>query len=300
MDASVVRVGPAGWAYDDWKGYIYPKRMPKSLHPLTYLADFFDTIEINVSFYRPVPPEYAVSWISKIADNPRFKFTAKVWKRFTHDRDNTPVMTEVEMARRGLDVLAEANRLGALLIQFPWSFRNTPENQTWLDRVIEWFAAYPLVVEVRHVSWNTPAVYDRLKQQRVAFCNIDQPIFHDSVQPTQQVTASIGYVRLHGRNYDDWFRESAGRDDRYDYLYSEEELKPWIDRIERIRQQTEEMYVITNNHYRGQAVANAFDILAGLGKSDFLLPQHMLEAYPRLRRCLSSDAPETARQQTLF
>lgn len=295
-----VRVGPAGWNYDDWRGIIYPKRMPGAMHALTYLAQFFDTVEINVSFYRAVPCEHCVSWLRKVSANPRFKFTAKLWQRFTHERAVLPTPEEVQLVHDGLRPLHEAGRLGPLLLQFPWSYRNTEENRQWLSRLLDWFAAYPCAVEVRHASWDVPECYTDLARRNVAFCNIDQPLFHDSIAPMQHVTAPLGYVRLHGRNYTDWFREEAGRDDRYDYLYTTEELKPWLERIEKIRQQADEIYVITNNHYRGQAVVNAFDIMAAMGNKEFLIPPHMIEAFPRLRDYQSTPPPPEPQQGTLF
>ena len=286
-EAAKVRVGLAGWSYPDWKGIVYPPGMGKGLHPLTFLARFFDTIEVNSTFYRPPSAKACGSWVEKVGGNPRFKFTVKLWRRFTHDRDAEPTPEEIRLFRGGIDPLLHENKLGALLIQFPWSFKRTPENRAWLARVIDAFSAYPLALEIRHASWDRPEVYDALAERGLAFCNIDQPIFSGSLEPTERVTAKIGYVRLHGRNHNDWFREDAGRDDRYNYLYSEGELKPWIDKIERIRQQADEVYVITNNHYRGQAVVNAFEIQHGLGKTDFELPPHLVEEYPRLKNLLA-------------
>ena len=283
----VVRVGPAGWSFEDWKGIVYPKPAPKGFHPLEYLSHFFDTLELNVTFYRPVTAGNAMTWIEKVKGNAQFKFTAKMWQRFTHDRDSEPTPDEVRQVREGMDVLLREGKLGAVLLQFPWSFKRTPENRVWLARLIDTFHDYPLALEVRHSSWNDPNVYEGLAERCVGFCNIDQPLFHKSLKPSAEVTSCVGYVRLHGRNWEDWFREDAGRDERYDYVYSEEELKPWLQKIEQIRKQADEVYVITNNHYRGQAVVNAFDIQHGLGKTDFVLPQHLVDEYPRLKRLLS-------------
>lgn len=277
-------MGPAGWSFEDWKGVVYPKPAPKGFHPLEYLSHFFDTLELNVTFYRPCPAAYSVSWMKKVAHNERFKFTAKMWRRFTHEREMEPAPEEVRQVREGMDPLMREGKLGAVLLQFPWSFKRTPENREWLARLIDTFHDYPLALEVRHGSWNRPEVYEGLAERRVGFCNIDQPVFRHSIKPSAEATSRVGYVRLHGRNWEDWFREEAGRDERYDYLYSEEELKPWLEKIEQIRKQTDEVYVITNNHYRGQAVVNAFDIQHGLGKTDFVLPQHLVDEYPRLKR----------------
>lgn len=288
---ATVRVGPAGWSYEDWKSIVYPPHMPKILHPLSLLCQWFDTVEVNVSFYRPLPRQHAVSWLKKVEPNERFRFTAKLWERFTHQRDTEPTQDDAKAVCDGLDLLAREGRLGALLVQFPWSFKRTPENRLWLERILDTFADYPLALEVRHASWDRPEVYEALSERNVAFCNIDQPLFRDSIAPMSKSTARLGYVRLHGRNHNDWFREDAGRNDRYNYLYSEDELKPWIEKIERIRSQTDEVYVITNNHYRGQAVVNAFEIESALGRTEFVLPQHLIDEYPRLKRLLDMRQP---------
>ncbi len=282
LQKHTVRVGPAGWSYRDWKGIVYPPKMPRSIHPLTYLSGFFDTVEVNTTFYAPPNWKHSADWVGKVADNPRFMFTLKLWQRFTHQRDDWPSGEDTQRVLDGLAPLAETGRLGAILVQFPWSFKRTPENRAWLARVIDTFSAHPLAVEIRHVSWNRPEVYEGLAERRVAFCNIDQPLFRDSIAPTAQVTARVGYVRLHGRNYDDWFRDDAKPKDRYNYLYSPGELKPWVEKVEHIRMRADEIFVITNNHYRGQAVVNAFELEAGLGKTGFEIPPHLVDAYPRL------------------
>lgn len=282
MACGQVRVGPAGWSYEDWKGIVYPDSMPRSAHPVEYLSAYFDTIEINSTFYHPPSPKHCATWAAKSSGNPRFKFTAKLWRRFTHERDAWPDETEVRSFLDGVAPLAEAGRLGAVLVQFPWSFKRTPEERTWLARVLDAFSSLPLVLEVRHASWNRPEVFDGLAQRGVAFCNIDQPLFSNSIGPSAQVTAPVGYVRLHGRNAADWFREDAGRDERYDYLYERDELEEWIRKIERIRAAVDEAYVITNNHYRGQAVVNAFELMKGLGTPVETIPLSLTRIYPRL------------------
>ena len=286
----IVRIGPAGWSYDDWKGIVYPAPMPRGTHALELLCEYFDTVEINSSFYRPPNPKYCETWLRKVESNPRFKFTAKLWQRFTHERERWPSQEEAAEFVRGIAPLDEAGKLGAVLIQFPWSFKRSAGNRQWLARVIDTFQAYPLALELRHASWDLPEVYEGLRERGVAFCNIDQPLFENSIGPSERVTAPLAYVRLHGRNHNDWFREDAGRDDRYNYLYSPEELKPWIAKIETIREQAKEIYAITNNHYRGQAVVNAFDLQEGLGKRDFALPQSLVDTYPQLSRLLQEQS----------
>lgn len=278
----MIRFGPAGWSYDDWQAVVYPEPRPKGFDPLAFLARYFDTIEINSSFYRPPRPEYAERWARRVAENPDFRFTAKLWRRFTHEREETWSADEAEAVRAGLDPLADAERLGALLVQFPWSFKAREESLEWLDDVLADFSEYPLVVEVRHASWNDPEFYRWLNERGAGFVNIDQPIFNRSIGPSAQATSRIGYVRLHGRNYEDWFREDAGRDARYDYLYRRGELEPWVQRIRDLAEggHVEDIYVVTNNHYRGQSAANALMLSAMLTGTPVRAPATLVQAFP--------------------
>ena len=234
MAGPVIRFGPAGWDYPDWAGKVYPAPKPKAFDPLRYLAGYFDTVEINSTFYRPPSPKAARSWAERVAERPDFRFTAKLYRRFTHERGTAWTRDEVDEVRKGMDVLADSGRLGALLLQFPWSFRNTEENREWLRDLERAFHDYPLVVEVRHLSWNEPAFYAELVSSQVGIVNVDQPMFRNSLPPSARATSTVGYIRVHGRNYKDWFRKTAGRDERYDYLYSAKELGPWAERTKEL------------------------------------------------------------------
>ena len=253
----MIKFGVAGWDYKDWWGPVYPARKPRGFDPLAYLASYVDTIEINSTFYRPVAATSGRNWARRVAHNRNFRFTAKLWQRSTHERDTAWTPEEVAAVQEGLDPLAESGRLGCVLVQFPWSFKRTAESREWLDDVVGAFSIYPLAIEVRHGSWNVPEFYAALAEHGVGVVNIDQPVFRNSIKPGAEVTAGMGYVRLHGRNYENWFSDSAQSDKRYDYLYSTEELQPWLDRIHQVAERARETYVITNNHYRGQAVVNA-------------------------------------------
>jgi len=279
--ANKIRIGPAGWAYKDWEGIVYPQKPGAKFDPLEYLAKFFNTIEINSSFYRPFTVSTAESWTRRVAEARDFMFTAKLHRVFTHERGKATAEDEKQV-REGMDVLASAGKLGALLLQFPWSFKNTDDDRAYLTRLLERFKDYPVVLEVRHSSWNNPQIYQWLEELGVGICNVDQPLFKKSIKPADVTTSQIGYVRLHGRNYQDWFREKAPRDDRYNYLYSIDELEPWITRIKEIAAKTKESYVITNNHFRGQAVVNALEIKATLNEERVAGPAPLFQKYPRL------------------
>jgi len=253
----MIRFGVAGWDYKDWWGPVYPVPRPRGFDPLGFLARFIDTVEINSTFYRPASAKSAMSWVRRVADNPRFRFTAKLYQRFTHQRDEAWTRNDVEEVKAGLAPLLEADRLGCVLIQFPWSYKRDDASREWLDDLVRAFSDFPLAVEVRHSSWNVPEFYAALRERGIGAVNIDQPVFRHSIKPGAEVTSGVGYVRLHGRNYGNWFRDSAESHERYDYLYTKEELREWLDRIHEVAERAQETYVITNNHYRGQAPANA-------------------------------------------
>jgi uncharacterized protein YecE (DUF72 family) len=226
-------------------------------------------------------------------------FTAKLHRVFTHERGKATDADE-KLVRAGLDVLAQAGMLGAVLLQFPWSFKNTDDERLYLTKLLERFREYPLVLEVRHSSWNNPQIYEWLEETGVGICNVDQPLFKSSIKPAAATTSQLGYVRLHGRNYQDWFREKAPRDDRYNYLYSLDDLEPWITRIKEIAAKTKESYVITNNHFRGQAVVNALEIKATLTEEKVPAPAPLFQKYPALMDSAVPESEGTGAEPRLF
>jgi uncharacterized protein YecE (DUF72 family) len=272
---SKIRIGPAGWSYKDWEGTVYPPHGSK-FDPLAYLSAYFDTIEINSPFYRIPPATHAKSWVRRVSTNPDFKFTTKIFRGFTHEKEPL-AKADVKAFRDYLAPLAEHDRLGAILIQFPWSFRNSPESREKLVDLFTAFAAYPKALEVRHSTFQEPEFYEFLEEHDVSWVNVDQPLFSDSVKPSDTVTGPIAYARLHGRNYEKWFAH-AETWERYNYLYSAQELEPWVERIEKMARK-KETYVVTNNHFRGQAILNAADLKESLGMGGEVPPQ-LKEAYP--------------------
>jgi uncharacterized protein YecE (DUF72 family) len=280
------------------------------MHPLEYLARFFDTTEINTSFYGPLKAELAKLWCRKVAAvNPEFLFTAKLYRAFTHSpiavmeptsaATIRPTDEDEARTREGLDALATEGRLGALLIQFPVSFKNTSLNREYLDRLLRQFIEYPRVVEVRDSSWNNPETLADFARNNVSFCNIDQPVLGKSLAPTEHVTAPIAYVRLHGRNYAEWF-DSDNRNDRYNYLYSERELTGWAERIESVAARAETTYFITNNHFESKAGVNALELKSMLVGKKVAAPPTLLEKYPELKKFANpSENGETASDDQL-
>ncbi len=281
-------IGTAGWQYKDWNGKFYP---PKLKQPaLQFYAEYFNTVEINSSFYGHIKPKVAEGWCRLVADvNPGFVFTAKLNRAFTHSPiaviESTsagtiqPGANDEAEAKAGLDVLAVNRRLGALLLQFPISFKNTDENRDYLARLAGRFSEYPLVVEVRHSSWDDTAALRSFAKMGIGFCNIDQPLLGKSLAPSQIALGSIGYVRLHGRNYQQWF-EHEHPHDRYNYLYSPKELESWARRVEHITQQTETTFVVSNNHFESKAAVNSLQLKSMLAGDGVTAPESLLVAYP--------------------
>jgi uncharacterized protein YecE (DUF72 family) len=283
-------IGTAGFSYKDWEGIVYPKDLKKrKIHPLQYLAQFIDCCEINTSFYGHIRPNVGKDWCQKAADvNPGFHFTAKLFQGFTHVPRGSKALSpfnltvspaDERLAREGLDSIANEGRLGAVLIQFPMSFKNEDDTRDYLFGLIAKFKTYPLVLEIRHESWNDPEILLRLAEAGVAFANIDQPRLGKSLRGTQHVTAPVGYVRLHGRNYKEWF-QADNRNDRYNYLYKTKELEDWKEKIAHIANQTNKTFVVANNHYKGQAAVNALELKNMLGGKKVKAPKPLVEHYP--------------------
>jgi uncharacterized protein YecE (DUF72 family) len=276
----MIRIGSAGWDYQDWQGVVYPPAM-RGTDRLTFLTQFFATIEINVTFYRPITATLARHWLEAVAGRPDFRFTAKLFRGFTHERTATPWQEEAAV-KSGLAALLEGGRLGALLAQFPYSFHNTEENRVYLLTVRERFAGYPLAIEVRHRSWQQPAVRQFLADHHLAFCNLDQPQISYSLGETDWVSGPFAYLRLHGRNRQNWFAKSDDAGARYDYLYTSQEIDEQAARARKLAAQADETYLIFNNHARGQAVANALEMLERLTDQRPALPECLKQAFPRL------------------
>jgi uncharacterized protein YecE (DUF72 family) len=305
-----IRVGTAGWSYKDWEGVFYPPGMShRKEHPLEYLARCFDVVEINTSFYGHIKPELAKVWTRKAASvNRQFVFTAKLHRSFTHSPAMVvgptsaatirPTDEDERLAREGLEALASEGKLGALLIQFPFSFKTTSLNREYLETLLRQFIEYPRVIEVRHSSWDNPETLKEFEQKNVAFCNVDQPLIGRSLEATEHVTSPVGYVRLHGRNYDQWF-EGDNRDDRYNYLYSEAELAGWKEKIERVAKKAEVTYVVTNNHFESKAGVNGLQLKHMLTGQRVKAPEALLQHYPELRT-IADPLPGNASQLPLL
>ncbi len=215
-------IGTAGWSYADWEGIVYPQKKVRGFHAIIFLAHYINIIEIISTFYRPPALHISLSWIKRVEDYPDFLFAVKLHQVFTHKRKDF-TQKDVDNFKLGIEPLRANERLASILIQFPWSFASTIANNEYLINLFKSFSDYPLTVEVRHSSWNSSNFYKLLSEYNVSFCNIDQPIFRNAIMPSSVSTnPEFSYVRLHGRNYKNWFKQDAGRDERYNYLYTKE------------------------------------------------------------------------------
>jgi uncharacterized protein YecE (DUF72 family) len=273
--AANIRVGVAGWSYDDWKGKVYPAPKPRGFDPLRYLAGFINVIEINSTFYHPGSIKNAESWADRTKDFPDFRFIVKLWQRLTHSKSDV-LKSDIKEALIVPNILKESGSLGAVLIQFPWSFKNSDENRKRIVKLKNEIEGLPVALELRHGSWDVGYFHDFLSQLDISWVNPDQPVIGNSIGLTGISTNNIGYFRLHGRNYDTWFKKDAGRDARYDYLYSQTELTKVNERIKNVSKNCEELYVIANNHYKGSAVINAIQLMKLVGQKAEI-PQTIME-----------------------
>ena len=272
-------IGPSGWSYEDWYGVVYPLRRPRGFKPLAYLAQFFNAVEVNSSFYRIPTARMTAAWVPLV---PReFRFAFKLTQIFTHQRDEFPAESDVQAYTEALRPIRAAGLLGPVLMQFPWSFRYTSDAVAWLERLAAAFPELERFIEVRHSSWAQEDALAALRRVG-GYCNIDQPRLRACLGPSQHVFGPNAYVRLHGRNAQSWFADDVPSFERYNYLYSDEELREWVRRLEAMCAQAENVYLFANNHYRGQGPVNALELRALLEGGRVSVPDDLRNAYPRL------------------
>ena len=293
-----IRVGTAGWMYKDWEGIVYPPPR-RDVDRLGFMASLFDTNEINSTFYRIPPVSMARDWVRRVSHNDRFLFTAKLYRGFTHDRNATA--QDEKAFGDAIGALADGGRLGCVLVQVPMSFRSTEENRHVLARIFDRFESFPMAAEFRHFSWDTPETLAFLEDRTVGFVNIDQPPLRGNLRATSHVTGPVAYYRFHGRNAAKWFGPDTSNEERYNYLYSDRELEPWAERIResRARRADTNAFAVMNNHFRGQAVANALQLQQMLIGETRAAPDSLRETYPGIAG-FSAAAPDSPRQRKLF
>jgi uncharacterized protein YecE (DUF72 family) len=267
MTVAGLYIGTSGWSYPkgqgSWKGHFYPRG---NTDELGYYSRFFNSVEINSSFYRPPNPEHVRRWCRKVPDG--FLFTAKLWQKFTHPgmfQRATGIEAvisrgDIELFKSGLEPLVQSGKLGALLAQFPPGFTNNSYERQVLKAVINTFAVYRLAIELRHKSWSDdPDTAGLLSEGNATWVQIDEPRFKSSIAGELPLTSDIAYFRFHGRNAADWW--SGNNESRYRYFYSPEEIQELAKRVGRAKQKTRLTFAFFNNHWQGYAPRNATSII---------------------------------------
>ena len=269
-DKARLYIGTSGWSYPKgegtWTSYFYPKG---KINELEYYSQCFNTVELNSSFYRPPNPGYVYNWVRRTPEG--FLFAVKLWQKFTHPKmfkeatGKEAIISEqdVDIFNRGIEPLVKYGKLGALLAQFPPSFKNDEQGRQILKAVTKIFGQYKLAVELRHRSWSDDdATAELLKENNVCWVQIDEPKFKTSVAEDLPITSDLAYFRFHGRNTEMWWK--GDNEQRYRYLYSPEEITELTDRVKTAAGQTELLFAFFNNHWRGYAPRNAVDMKRNL------------------------------------
>jgi uncharacterized protein YecE (DUF72 family) len=313
----IIRVGTSGWSYPSgkgtWNGIFYPARTgrrPRGTPPfddLAFYAEHFETVEVNSSFYRVPTVDAVRKWAERTPRN--FDFSLKLYQKFTHPDmfakttggDPSRLgQADVDEFRRAIGPLADAGKLGALLAQFPASFKNEPESRAYLEWLLRAFRDHSLAVEVRHRSWSDEgdAVAELLREHGAAWTQIDEPKFRSSIRQNPAAPAgSFYYLRLHGRNAAQWWTHDTS-EDRYNYLYSSEELEPFAAAAKAATREVKKAYLYANNHFSAKSVANAAILKHQLGQEvGGEYPDAFVERYPDLKgivKLLPAERPLTA------
>jgi uncharacterized protein YecE (DUF72 family) len=250
-----ILVGTSGYSFPDWVGPFYPRGM-KGEEMLAFYAERFPAVEINTSYYRMPDAKLFERMIERTPEH--FLFMIKGYKGMTHDPSEWKDGSICQPFRESLMPLENAGRFSGMLLQFPWAFRNTEENRRHLVELRERLGGVKLFVEFRRDDWNRAPVFEFLRRLDLGWCSVDEPPLPGLLPPEHHVTNGTGYVRLHGRNRDAWWKSGPGADkDRYDYLYSPAELKDWVTKIRNLLSRTDRTFVFFNNCYSGQAADNA-------------------------------------------
>jgi len=240
--------GTSGFSYDDWIGIYYPAGLPRK-NWLSYYAQEFNALELNSTYYT-LPGVSAMESLARKTGG-GFLFSVKANREITHNREHAEDACKSFI--RVLQPLIEAEKLGCILAQFPYSFNYIDANRDYLARLRDWMGELPLVIEFRNAAWLNPGTFDWMRQNNVSFCCVDEPQLPGLLPPVVEVTGRNGYIRFHGRNTSKWWKHEHAWE-RYDYTYRSDELAEWMPGISQIGREAENTFIFANNHWRGQAV----------------------------------------------
>jgi uncharacterized protein YecE (DUF72 family) len=244
-------IGTSGYSYDDWKGRFYPPAT-KGSDMLSFYAKYFSMVEINSSYYRIPVAQMFVHMLEKVPE--QFIFTVKAFRGITHESpaDAAPLIDQFNLS---LQPLIDEKRLATILLQFPYAFQNDEGNRNYILDLKDKFPV-PIVVEFRNADWVTEDTFQMLELAKIGYCCVDEPRLKGLMPPEARVTSEIGYLRFHGRNSHQWFSKE-GTSARYDYLYTDDELKEWVAKIKAMSSLTKTFFVLFNNHPKAYAIKNA-------------------------------------------
>lgn len=287
-------IGTAGWSYKDWVPSFYPKNQSGGFDWLQFYSHYFNCVEVNSTYYTYISPKIVDGWIKKVEDSSDFVFHIKLHQDFTHKRKFD--VQNIKAVRYNLDQLRKSERLGGLLIQFPYSYSFDGNSVQHIQKIRDIFSDIDCFVEVRHSSWNNNRAYEFFKENDLTFCTIDQPQIGRAIEFNPIITNDKAYIRFHGRNVEAWKKSLSNfgkeqtyeeQSSRYSYLYSPSELIEIAQKIKSIESKVKEVNVIMNNHPQGDAVANAFELVHLLEeKIKVEMPATIVKAYPRLEEII--------------
>jgi len=247
----VFHIGTSGFQYKDWVGPFYPEGLPQSRW-LEYYAERFDTCELNYTFYRMPAAAQLARMSQRVPD--AFRFAVKAFQGITHEREN--VEEHLPRFAEAVRPLHDDGKLGAVLLQFPFSFRPDRSSAELLRLCRKGLEPYPLVAEFRNQDWLREETFSFLRDTGIGFCCVDEPRLRGLMPPIAVATAPVAYVRFHGRNAAKWWQHEEAWQ-RYDYTYKPEELQEWLPKLQALNEEAEPGYVYANNHWQGQAVDTA-------------------------------------------
>lgn len=248
----MIYVGTSGYSYKDWIGPVYPPGTAGGDMLARYASEFSFT-ELNFTYYR-MPNRHQLHQI-QAKTSPAFMFAVKANQQMTHRREEGTAEV-FDSFRRALAPLVENGRLACVVAQFPYSFNNTLINVNYLERFREHLPGVEVQVEFRNAAWLTPETGEVLRGLGLGFVCVDEPRIKGLIPPVATATTPTGYIRFHGRNAAKWYTHQQAYE-RYDYLYTAQELEEWLPRIEKLRQKTRRIFIAFNNHFGGQAMNNA-------------------------------------------
>lgn len=238
---------------------------------LSYYAREFSFTEVNSSYYR-LPNRFMFAhMVNKTPED--FLFAVKAYRSITHERGGEAAGDSLKF-NEALQPLLQSGKMGPVLLQFPYSFPCRAENREYLVRVRDWFEGLELVVEFRHQSWVCPETWDFLSSLKMGFTCVDEPHIKGLVTPEVKCTHNVAYVRFHGRNAGKWWHHREAWE-RYDYLYSADELRSWLPGINKLVREAGVVFLVFNNHPKGKAVRNARllrELLEGTGTNPAATP----------------------------